>query len=151
MALVRQKLAFQKVLKGKSIKQAMLEVGYAPSTAVTTTKLTASKGWEELVNKYLPENLLLKKAKAGLDATKTRFTPEGERFIEDDYSTQHKFVETGLKLRGRLNNDDPRGDTYNFNFLTIEQQQRIARRLQAGGAEGETEPNRLPDSDEPKV
>lgn len=143
MATVRQKLAFKKVIKGKSISGAMREVGYSPTTSVVTTKLTKSKGWQELIDKYISEEKLAKVHSEGLNATKK----EGDEEVAD-YAVRHKYLETGYKVRGKLRNDDGGGNTYNFNFLSVEQQQRIARRLQTGDSAGAGEPDRLPDSDE---
>lgn len=67
MATTKQKKAIKKVLNGTPIKHAMQEVGYAPSTAKTTTKLTSSKAWEELMEKNLPDKLLAKKHLALLE------------------------------------------------------------------------------------
>lgn len=55
-----------------SISKAMRDVGYSEETAHTPQKLTESKGWLELLDKYLPDDLLLEKHQALLtkeDAT----------------------------------------------------------------------------------
>jgi hypothetical protein len=57
MATAKQKLVAQKVSKGMSIKGAMLEAGYSPSCA-RTSKVTKMKGFQELLEKYLPEEKL---------------------------------------------------------------------------------------------
>lgn len=68
---VKIRKAFDKVIKGSSISGAMREVGYAPTTASTTNKLTKTKGWQELMEKAgLSDAQLLKKHKAQLDASK---------------------------------------------------------------------------------
>ena len=95
MVSVKQKLAYKKVLTGTSITKAMREVGYAPSTAATTGKLTRSIGWQHLIEKNLSDKALLRVHKEGLEATLVRFTPEGEQIRVEDYSTRHKYLETG--------------------------------------------------------
>ena len=107
MATPRQRLAIKKVLSGTKIKHAMLEANYSPKTAATTGKLTRSKGWLELTEKTLSDRALLKVHREGLGATQVRFTPEGEQIRVEDYSTRHKYLETGYKIKHKL--DDPEG------------------------------------------
>lgn len=99
-----QKQAFKRVLKGSKISRAMKKVGYADSTATTTGKLTSSKGWQELVEKYLPDSDLIKIHKQGLKATKviTSHTEPDREY--PDYAIRHKYLETAYKLKNRLEN-----------------------------------------------
>jgi len=54
----RQKAVFEKVFKGgKSIHSAMKDV-YAESSAKNPKNITQSKGWQELMEKYLPDKKL---------------------------------------------------------------------------------------------
>lgn len=126
MALIKQKLAFKEVLKGSSISSAMRKVGYAATTASTTGKLTNTRGWQELLNKHVSEAKLTKVLDDGLKATFT------DKYNEDaaDYATRHKYLETGLKVRGRLKEPD-HGDTFNTVIIANEQAARIARRALA--------------------
>ena len=123
MVTVKQKLAVKKVLKGTPIKTSMLEVGYAPSTAKTTGKLTRSKGWLELVEKHISDKALAKVHEEGLKAV-TYFTEglgKGETVLVEkpDYSVRHKYLESGYKLKGRYPKDpQPEGGTTN-NFVQI--------------------------------
>lgn len=57
MVTIRQELAAQKLAEngGKSVSKAMREAGYSDITAATPKKLTNSKGWQKLMDKYLPE------------------------------------------------------------------------------------------------
>lgn len=59
MATAKQKLVAQKVAKGASVSSAMREVGYSKTTAQHPSKVTRSKGFKELLEKYLPESKLL--------------------------------------------------------------------------------------------
>lgn len=104
MATVKQRLAFKKVLKGVPVMQAMREVGYSPSTAATSTKLTGSDAWHELMDKHISDAALAKVHKEGLRATSVRFTPEGELIRVEDYATRHKYLESGYKIKGRMEN-----------------------------------------------
>jgi len=60
MATIKQKLAVQKIVEnGGNVSRSMIEVGYSPATAKTPDKLTDSKGYQELLNEYLPDDFIL--------------------------------------------------------------------------------------------
>jgi len=109
---IKQKLAAQKILENHgNISRAMLEVGYSPATAKTPQNLTQSKGWNELIEKYLPDDKLLQKHDEALEATKTvsavktsrDATADSTDFIDvPDYPTRLRAVELGYKVKGRL-------------------------------------------------
>lgn len=62
MATLKQKKAIKKLVEngGKSVSQAMREAGYSEATAKTPSKLTKSDGWQELMDKYMPDKLIAK-------------------------------------------------------------------------------------------
>ncbi len=93
MATIKQKIAFKEVLKGSTITKAMKIAKYADTTASTTGKLTNTKGWNELLEKYLPDKLLAKKHLEGLEAI--------EEKGQVDYSTRHKYLDSAYKLKGK--------------------------------------------------
>lgn len=82
MATVKQKLAFKKTLEnGGSVSKAMRETKYNKSVAKNPKILTASKGWKELMDQYMPEDLLAKKhieLLSSVTLEKLSFTPETE-------------------------------------------------------------------------
>lgn len=116
MATIKQKKVLEKVLKGSSISKAMREVGYSKTTASTTGKLTNSKGWQELIDKYISEEKLMKVHAEGLQAGKTIYKNNvtsgeiEEVGFEPDYAVRHKYLETGYKLRKRLNDKPQEGN-----------------------------------------
>lgn len=151
-ATLKQKIAFKAAVSGSNIVTAMVKGGYSKKSAKHTNTLTRTKGWKELLEKYLPEEKLLKKVDEGLRATSVRFTPEGEQIKVPDYSTRHKYVDTGLKVRGRLKEQDNGGNTTNIvNIIAPEQAERIARSILSRNAKREESLNRLPNSNEPEV
>ena len=98
---IKQKTVAKDILEntGKPVSQAMLDAGYAPSTAKNPDELTDSKGWQELMNKHLPDDKLLTKHEEALEATKWNdFT--GER--EEDHMVRLKAVDLGYKLKRKL-------------------------------------------------
>jgi len=111
MATIKQKLAIKKVLKGTSITQAMKEVGYSKTTAETTTKLTRSKAWEELVESRLSDEELVKVHRAGLKATTKKphmidrddkGRPIYDYIPEPDFHARHKYLETAYKIKRKF-------------------------------------------------
>lgn len=116
----KQKRAALKTLEnGGNVSKAMREVGYSASVAKNPQKLTQSKGWEEFLDEYFPDSKLLEVGKNGLDATKlaTSFT-EADQFIPD-WPTRHKYLETALKLKKRLGQDEKAGLTINAESINV--------------------------------
>jgi len=100
----RIKKVFKKVLEngGIGIGKAMIEEGYSPNTAKSPTKVTETKSWEILLEEYLPDDLLTKVTKEGLEATmvKTSLT-EPDRTLPD-YAVRQRYLETALKMKNKL-------------------------------------------------
>lgn len=60
MATFRQQQAVNNLVEnGGNVSKAMLDAGYSPATAKTPQKLTESVGYSELLEAYLPDDLLL--------------------------------------------------------------------------------------------
>lgn len=69
MATTRQKKAADKLVEnGGNVSKAMKDAGYSEATAKTPQKLTNSKGWEELMEEYLPDDKLAEVHKSLLGA-----------------------------------------------------------------------------------
>lgn len=111
MPTIKHKRAFKEVVNGSSISKAMRTVGYSEETSKRTNKLTKTKGWGELMEKYLPDKLLAKVHKEGLSATKrsgtggmvlnTEKSEFGHTEIDEpDYAVRHKYLDSAYKLKG---------------------------------------------------
>ena len=101
MATEKQKKAFQASLENSgNISKSLREAGYSHKTAKTPKSITSSKGWQELMDEYIPEDLLQKKLHEGLNATKPSYNKDGEMNLDQDFSTRHKYLDTAFKLRG---------------------------------------------------
>ncbi len=125
MATRKQKKALAILAEngGKSVSAAMREAGYSDITAATPKKLTTSKAFQELMDEYLPDDLLMKVHKEGLQATKLsgtggmRMKFEGGDMEEfghsdlevPDYAVRHKYLETGYKIKARLTPEEGGG------------------------------------------
>lgn len=98
MTLRHRKLA-KNLGNSKSIEEAMLKSGYAPTTAHQQKNVLESKGWNELVEKHLPDDKLLAKHEEALEATKWNdFT--GER--EEDHVVRLKAIDLAYKVKKKL-------------------------------------------------
>jgi len=105
MPTLRQKRASRLLETAGSIGEAMRGAGYAPATAKNPKELTTSKGWNELIEKYLPDEEILTVHKKALHATKIHGSlTEPDRTVED-IPTQLKAVDLSYKVKGRLSNE----------------------------------------------
>ena len=109
MPTIKQKKAFDNLVgNGGNVTKAMRDAKYSENTINTPQKLTDSKGWEELVEKNLPDSLLAKTHLEGLKAGKKIFrnnvsTKEIEEVgFEPDYGVRHKYLETAYKIKHKL-------------------------------------------------
>ena len=101
-----QKDAFRKVMEeDKAVSVAMGEVGYKKKTAKNPMNLTKSKGWNELMEKYLPDKLLAEKHQELLMVPKKiRHFQKGEletEYEELDSNAISKGLDMGYKLKGK--------------------------------------------------
>jgi len=110
---LKQKRAAELVESGRTYSDVMIAAGYSPNTAKAPTKLTQSKGWQELLNQKITDKKLFDKLDEGLEATKPFSShSEPDREIED-FGVRHKYLETALKIKKYLNTDPgntPQGD-----------------------------------------
>lgn len=120
---IKQKKAMKNALdNGGNITAAMRAAGYTEATINNPRNLTKSKAWLGLLDKYLPDELLVKTNLEGLEATRTisatvvvksddptiktkEANGRSMDFIDvPDYATRHKFLETALKVKGKIVN-----------------------------------------------
>ena len=69
------------------------------------------------IAELLSDDDLARVHQEGLAATAVRFTPEGEQIEVPDYSTRHKYLDSGYKIKklyGSETPDAPRVVNYNF-------------------------------------
>jgi hypothetical protein len=95
MPTLKQKRAVKYLVENgrASVSEAMVKSGaYTVATARDPGKLTRSKGWQELVEKYLPDRLLVRRHKQLLNArTKDK---------KIDVTAVSKGLDMGYKLKG---------------------------------------------------
>lgn len=88
MATIKQKKALDNLIENRgNVSKAMRDAGYTEASAKNPRNLTNSVAFQELLDKYLPDEMLLQALSVDI-ATK-----EGNRKAE---------LELGLKVRGRM-------------------------------------------------
>ena len=122
MPTIKQKKALSNLVEnGGNVSKAMRDAHYSVETAKTPSKLTESKGFQELLEKQLSNKLLTRVHKEGLKATKV--TRIGKNTHEDpDYATRHKYLETAYKIKG-LQKEETTQTLTNIAFF-IQQQEK---------------------------
>lgn len=127
----QEKAAKLLVENGRSVSRAMRAAGYSKKTATAPAKLTKSKAWPLLLEKYLPDSHLGEKHREFLDSGRvTRVFKKGDLEVETTETDPSavKALDLAYKLKGRYKDTTPPGNTYVFNNnqLTL-----IARRVVA--------------------
>lgn len=106
MATLKQKKAVEKIVENHgNVSKGMREAGYDKNTAKNPKNLTESKGWQELMEQYLPDKLLAKKHKELLTVPiKRRQFIKGDLISETeelDSQAISKGLDMGYKLKGK--------------------------------------------------
>jgi|GEM_PF-2004381 len=103
MATLKQKLAVKKISDNiGNMGEAMRAAGYSASTSKTPRRLTDSKGFKELFNQILPDDLLLKKHKELLTTPiKTKTLKKGKIEVVEE-SLDAQAVKAGLEMAYRI-------------------------------------------------
>lgn len=120
MATLKQKLAVKEIVENHgSVSGAMIKAGYPATTAKNPKNLTESKGFKELLDQMgVTDEKLARVLNEGLEANKTivmgKDSNEAFVDIQPDHPTRHKFLETGLRLRGYAKEEAP---NFNINFI----------------------------------
>ena len=123
---LRIKKVFDKVIEsGGAIGTAMVEEGYSKKSAINPKKLTDTKSWQKLLDKYIPDSKLTEVLKEGLEASKEVWknnneSGEVEKVSEEpDYAVRHKYLETGLKLKSKFPKEDPEPENDKLKGLVV--------------------------------
>ena len=141
---IRQQKAKREILKGTPARKALRIAGYSPKTADKDSKAVLAKlGIAELMekrgltddrlldvladglkaNKVISANIINKSGDGMADAHSTT-----KDFIDvEDHHTRHKYLETGLKLKGHLR-DNKTLDIPQLNDLSDKLAAAIARK-----------------------
>lgn len=100
------------IMSGLTKKEAALKAGYSESVANSPKQIEKSRLFKEALENWIPETVGVKKLMEGLDATENMMTKDGEIKTAPDFSTQHKYLETFYKLKGKLKGHGEVNNTY---------------------------------------
>jgi hypothetical protein len=107
-ATEKQKIAMKKVIENRgNISRAMIDAGYSEATAKNPSNLTKSKSWQELMDDFLPEDLLVKEHRKlvkayhmdTMDFLKEISDDEIIQILEDINCTVKRIIEFGTNKR----------------------------------------------------
>lgn len=85
---LKQKRAVDNMVEnGGNVSKAMRDAGYSPATAKTPEKLTSSQAFADLLEAYLPDDMMLRALSDDIEKK------EGNRTSE---------LQLGFKLKGRM-------------------------------------------------
>jgi hypothetical protein len=88
MATIKQQKAIQNAVEnGGNVSRAMIDAGYSPATAKNPSKLTHSRAWADMMEAYLPDDMLLRALADDIEEKKGNRKPE---------------LELAFKLRGKM-------------------------------------------------
>lgn len=110
MATIKAKRAAKIKLENpkKPMGQVMLEAGFTKSSSEHPSHLTESKGWNELMQEYLPDNLLGERHREFLMGERiVRKYVKGDLEIETEETDPSavKALDMAYKLKGRYGAD----------------------------------------------
>lgn len=100
----------------KTKEEILLDAGYSPSIAINPQIIENSKGWNELMDEYLPDSLLVQKHKQLLEKMEIKRTfdhstgewidmPTGQV----DTQAVKAALELGYKAKKKIGSDVPQG------------------------------------------
>lgn len=99
----QQKVAKILLENGGGVSAAMREAGYGNGTAKNPQKFTRSKGWQQLMEKYLPDALVVQRHRELLD--KEEILHVGEKTITQPHSDVLRALDMVYKLKGNYSSD----------------------------------------------
>ena len=115
---LRQKALAKNLGNSRTLKEALLKSGYAPTTAHQQTSIIESKTFEQLIEQELKNEEVINTHKEGLQATRIHGT--NDNFIEiPDYGIRLKAAELAYKVKGKLKDGLNVAGDINMNVVVI--------------------------------
>ncbi len=86
---IRQRLVATKIMENRgNISKTMLQAGYSPKTAKNPKNLTNSRGWQQLMDKFLPDQKLLQ--------------VHQELLQNPDWRARNEGLDKAYRIKGRM-------------------------------------------------
>lgn len=109
---------------GSSTASAMRQAGYSEAVARAPSKITRSEAFIQLMDDVgITDRRLAEVLNGGLTATKTVILGSGDDAfadVVDDHAVRHRYLETGLRLKGLGKSE---GTTVTFNNMVLGQRE----------------------------
>jgi len=107
MATIKQKKAIDNLVgNGGNVTKAMLDAGYSPNTANTPQKFTQSVAYAELLEAYLPDDMLLRALSNDIEGKELNRKAE---------------LELAFKLKGKMVEKSEVNATVDVGVITAEE------------------------------
>jgi hypothetical protein len=135
MATIKQKKAFDKTLENMgNVSKSMRQVGYSASVAKNPKILTDSKGWKELTEEYLSDELLAERHLELLNKREVIRTPDGDE-VSDQPDTQavKAALDMAYKIKDKYAAEKHISLTYNLSEEHKNKATNAIRQLFSGG------------------
>jgi hypothetical protein len=106
MASARLKKAILNLGNSRTEAEALVNAKYSPSYA-RSGQIKRTKAFKDLMEKNLPDTMLLKVHKEGLKAGRKIYKNNNETKqieevgIEPDHAVRHKYLDTAYKIKGK--------------------------------------------------
>lgn len=118
MSTLLQQRTIDKLVEngGKSVSSAMVKAGYSPATAKNPEKLTKSKGWQQLMKKYLSDGKLAALHKKLLDKKEVIVVSDGSQsgshieWTGQPHTDSLKALDLAYKLKAKFPTEGGGGD-----------------------------------------
>ena len=105
MPTLLQKKASRLVDSSRTMGEVLKKAGYSPATAIKPSQVTKSKGWQELMDKKLPDKEVVGVHNKLLHAKKIFGSLTEPDRVVDDNPTQLKAVELAYRVKRKLSPD----------------------------------------------
>jgi phage terminase small subunit len=117
---LRQKRLAENIGNSRTLTEALLKSGYSESMAHQQSNVTKSKGWNEILERALPDKKLLKRHKELLDKHEfIAIGKVGEREVMRTGEIDANAVARGLEMAYKLKNKFPKEGGVNINEAKI--------------------------------
>ena len=103
---VKHRKVAKSLAQGDSKKTALLKAGYSPKT--NPAKVIETKGFQMLLKEQVKDETLINVLNEGLGANKLVDIDNNVEY--PDHATRHKFMESGMRLKGYTVEDKNKGD-----------------------------------------
>jgi hypothetical protein len=130
----RQIMALEKIARGMSVRDAMIESGYTPKTAGNMSQLRTKQTWQDLMQQFIPDELLQAIHLEGLKAT--QFIPQGmgrgeTKLVEKpDYNARFKYLAKAYDIKGKIQDKGNAGTTIGHVSIIIQAPQELPKSIE---------------------